>query len=106
MWMKSEVCPAQMVNKKKIGLRQEPHPTSGAGSGRTIAGFGQLSPVPPLMDGNFPSSNLSLVPPGRTDQNGTVVGFWISGFLGFWVSENLETDGNQPETRNFFLPFC
>ena len=36
---------------------------SGAGSGRTIAGFGQLSPVPPLMDGNFPSSNLSLVPP-------------------------------------------
>ena len=38
---------------------------SGAGSGRTtcIAGFGQLSPVPPLMDGNFPSSNLSLSPP-------------------------------------------
>ena len=36
---------------------------SGAGSGRTIAGFGQLSPVPPLMDGNFSSSNLSLVPP-------------------------------------------
>jgi hypothetical protein len=28
-----------------------------------VAGFGQLSPVPPLMDRNFPSSNLSLVPP-------------------------------------------
>ena len=36
---------------------------SGAGSGWTIAGFGQLSPVLPLMDRNFPSSNLSLVPP-------------------------------------------
>ena len=40
---------------------------------RTMAGFGQLSPVLPLMDRNFPSSNLSLVPPGRSDSNGAVV---------------------------------
>ena len=38
------------------------------GSGQTIAGFGQLSPIPPLMVGNFPLSKWYSTTNTRTNE--------------------------------------